>query len=123
MRCAGCKRDQPVEAKRDTARLGYDRERLQKLLVDGLGLAIDPLPLRHRGLKSLPLQNGIGQFAKTVRRFDAPDLQKYEHTGTVFGAPIVIKREHTCGGRGVAIVHNTLQRSSDPGLPPFGHGG
>jgi hypothetical protein len=67
--------DEPVEAKRHATCLGHDRERLQEFFIDGIGFAIDSQPFRHLGLKPLPLQNGIGQFAKTIGKLDTAGIK------------------------------------------------
>src|SRR5579885_2527847 len=66
---------EPVETKGDAARLRHDGERIEEILVDGIGVAVNPLPLRHFRLKALPLHGGIGQLSERVGKLDAADVK------------------------------------------------
>ncbi len=62
------------------ARLRHMRERVEKILVDRIGLAIDALARRHLRFEAAALLCRVGQFAKAIGDFDAADI-KFESLG------------------------------------------
>ena len=60
---------------RDAARRRHLRERVEKVAVDRILLAIAPLPLRHRLLEAPPLLLRVGQLGEAVGELDAADVK------------------------------------------------
>lgn len=50
-------------------------QRGEKILIDGISLAVKPEFLCHVGLKAATLFGGIGQFAKGIGEFDTTDIK------------------------------------------------
>ena len=76
---------QPVEAERDAAGRRHRGERVEKILVQRVALAVDALLLRHRRLEAPALLGRIGQFAEAVGQFDAAGI-KLETLGHLVAA-------------------------------------
>ena len=69
---AGREHHQAVEAERDTARLGHDRQRREKLLVERVVLAIKPRLFVHLDCEAPALFCGDLLFSGSIGRSDLP---------------------------------------------------
>src|SRR5262249_32326034 len=72
---SGRKHDQPIEAERNPAGLRHHRKGAEKILVDGIALAVDALLLRHLMLEPCALLGHIDELAEAVRKLDPAGIE------------------------------------------------
>src|SRR5947207_10793640 len=69
-----CQHHQPVESECYTACFRHFGDRVEKIFIKRITLAIAPRLLVHRLREAAALLGGIGQFAKSVSELDAAGI-------------------------------------------------
>jgi hypothetical protein len=108
----GDQHDQPVEAERGAARVRHPGERAQKVLVQGVALAMNPFLLVHLGREPASLLARIGQFAKGVGEFHTAQIELEP-----LGDPGIVRRRTRQGGFGRRVfVQDRGAAKPEPGF-------